>query len=163
MSINSDCPFYCFICCEIIISEEGKYLHFEQHVNYNRFKCLECDSQYSTYDNLKCHQQCFKHFDFQKTTNIGVRKLITSLMELSSKIVASADMDSVKFLLTVETEKNKTGNPESDISNDSEENTIDNGRAKDKSLVSNINTEVINSINVEKDDGKFKALTLFYN
>uniref|UniRef100_A0A0N5BA13 C2H2-type domain-containing protein n=1 Tax=Strongyloides papillosus TaxID=174720 RepID=A0A0N5BA13_STREA len=152
MSMRSDNSFYCFICNKIFTSDERRYHHFEKHINYNRFKCLECDSQFSTYDDLECHQECFQHFDFKKTTNLGIRKLITSLMELSLKIEASSDMDSVEFSVTVKSEKSITSDSESAISNDSEENTIDNGKAEDESLISNIKTEVVNVTTVEKDN-----------
>uniref|UniRef100_A0A0N5CAV9 C2H2-type domain-containing protein n=1 Tax=Strongyloides papillosus TaxID=174720 RepID=A0A0N5CAV9_STREA len=161
MPLRNDKSFYCFICKKVFTFEERRYLHFEKHISYNRFKCLECDSQYSTYNDLECHLECLKHFNFEKTTNLGIRKLITLLAELSLKIEAFSDKDSVKLSTTVKTKKSKTSNSEIAILNGSKGN--DNGKVEGGSLISNIKTEVINSITDKKDNGKLKTITFLNN
>uniref|UniRef100_A0A0K0FUW2 C2H2-type domain-containing protein n=1 Tax=Strongyloides venezuelensis TaxID=75913 RepID=A0A0K0FUW2_STRVS len=152
MSMISDNSFYCFICNKVFTSDERRYQHFEKHIDYSRFKCRECDSHFSSYDDLECHQECLQHFDFEKATNLGIRKLITLLAELSLKIEDFSDMDIVKFSVTVKTNNSKISDSESGISKDSVKKTIDNGEPEGESLISNIKTEVINSITVEKDN-----------
>uniref|UniRef100_A0A0K0FUW1 C2H2-type domain-containing protein n=1 Tax=Strongyloides venezuelensis TaxID=75913 RepID=A0A0K0FUW1_STRVS len=150
MSMRSDNSFYCFICNKIFTSEKRRYKHFEKHIDYNRFKCRECDSHFSSYDDLECHQECLQHFDFEKATNLGIRKLITLLAELSLEIEVSSDMDNFEFSVTIKSEKSRISDSENVISNDSEESSIDNDKAEDESLISNIKTEIINSITVKK-------------
>lgn len=92
--------FYCFICDKTIASSELQYSHFESHILHKPYKCLDCEETYCSKNDLEAHLALSNHINYQKKTEIKLRKFINSLGALSNKIkeVNGKDIVSIELI-----------------------------------------------------------------
>uniref|UniRef100_A0A0K0FDK7 C2H2-type domain-containing protein n=1 Tax=Strongyloides venezuelensis TaxID=75913 RepID=A0A0K0FDK7_STRVS len=84
MSKNS--LFYCFICDKRITTNENKFYHFEEHVDYEPFRCLDCNSRFKGEARLEEHLISSKHFNYSRTASLDFQKFITFMETYSSQV-----------------------------------------------------------------------------
>uniref|UniRef100_A0A0N5B5H0 C2H2-type domain-containing protein n=1 Tax=Strongyloides papillosus TaxID=174720 RepID=A0A0N5B5H0_STREA len=94
-------PFYCFICDKVIEGNQTPYNHFEIHILHEPFNCLDCTFKCHTESQLEEHLEKSNHLNYQKKTNLGLRKFIDSLESFSRQLENVDDRDIVKINLDI--------------------------------------------------------------
>uniref|UniRef100_A0A0K0G1Y5 C2H2-type domain-containing protein n=1 Tax=Strongyloides venezuelensis TaxID=75913 RepID=A0A0K0G1Y5_STRVS len=107
-SMRSDNSFYCFICDKKITSINCRHSHFENHINLERFKCLDCNIQYRNIKDWMIHYSITGHSKCRNIMNPCVQKFLDILPVISLEMENSKDRNGVDIDIVVKKEKNGT-------------------------------------------------------
>uniref|UniRef100_A0A0N5C375 C2H2-type domain-containing protein n=1 Tax=Strongyloides papillosus TaxID=174720 RepID=A0A0N5C375_STREA len=107
--MSKDSSFYCFICDKRITTNENKFYHFEEHVDYKPFRCLDCNGRFKQEAGLEEHLISSKHLNYSRTVSLDLQKFITFMEVYSSQVenLTEEDISNRIFILPQKNDENK--------------------------------------------------------